>query len=144
MNTALDFFKANLNKYASESSPSPLGRWLNGKLIAVEEDSLTVEFIVRKDMTNPARILHGGATAAMLDDVIGMTVFALGRETLFTTINLNIDYLAPAKEEDTIIVQAKVIRAGKTIVNMYCEARNQENTIIAKASSNMASTGIKL
>ncbi len=144
MNPALAFFKANLNKYASESSPSPLGRWLNGKLIAAEEDSLTVEFLVRNDMTNPAKILHGGATAAMLDDVIGMTVFALGRETLFTTINLNIDYLTPAREGDTILVQAKVIRAGKSIVNMYCEARKQDETLIAKASANMASTGIKL
>jgi acyl-coenzyme A thioesterase 13 len=59
MNPALDFFRSNIGKTSSEISPSPFGRWLNGTLIEVEEGSLTMEFIVRKDMCNPGGIMHG-------------------------------------------------------------------------------------
>lgn len=143
-NQVLDYFISNIGKNAAEMSPSPLGRWLNGKLIAVEEGSLTVEFIVREEMTNPGKILHGGVTASMLDDVMGMTVFSLGRESFYSTINLSIDYLLSAKTGDVIFVKSKVIRPGKTVINMECEARNSEHKIIAKCTSNLVATGIKM
>lgn len=143
-NQVLEYFKSNIGKYSAEMSPSPLGRWLNGKLIAVEEGSLTVEFVIREEMTNPGKILHGGVTASMLDDVMGMTVFSLGRDSFYTTINLSIDYLLPAKVGDVVYVKSKVIRAGKTVINMECEVRNSEHKIIAKCTSNLVATGIKM
>lgn len=143
-NQILDYFISNIGKNAGEMSPSPLGRWLNGKLITVEEGSLTVEFVIREEMTNPGKILHGGVTASMLDDVMGMTVFSLGRESFYTTINLSIDYLLPAKVGDVVYVKSKVIRAGKTVINMECEVRNSEHKIIAKCTSNLVATGIKM
>ena len=143
-NQVLAYFTANIGKYSAEISPSPLGRWLNGKLISVEEGSLTVEFTVREEMTNPGKILHGGVSAAMMDDVIGMTVFALGRESFYTTINLSIDYLLPAKVGDIIFVKSKVIRAGKTVINIECEIRNSEHKITAKSTSNLVATGVKI
>ena len=143
-NQVLDYFISNIGKNAVEMSLSPLGRWLNGKLIAVEEGSLTVEFVVREEMTNPGKILHGGVIASMLDDVMGMTVFSLGRENFYTTINLSIDYLLPAKVGDIIYVKSKVIRPGKTVINMECEARNSEHKIITKCTSNLVATGVKM
>lgn len=143
-NQVLVYFVSNIGKYAAEMSPSPLGRWLNGKLIAVEEGSLTVEFVVREEMTNPGKILHGGISSSMMDDVMGMTVFALGRENFYTTINLSIDYLLPAKVGDVIYVKSKVIRGGKNVINMECEVRNTEHKIIAKCTSNLVATGIKM
>lgn len=143
-NQALAFFKASIGKLASEVSISPLGRWLNGKLVAVEDGSLTVEFVVRPEMTNPAQILHGGITASMIDDLMGMTVFSLGRDSFYTTVNLNLDYLAPAKVGDTVIVKTKVIRAGRSVVNIECEARHFDGKIIARATSNLISTGSKI
>jgi uncharacterized protein (TIGR00369 family) len=143
-NQVLEYFISNIGKNSAEMSPSALGRWLNGKLIAVEEGSLTVEFVVRKEMTNPGKILHGGVSASMMDDVIGMTVFSLGRENFYSTINLSVDYLLPAKVGDVVYVKSKVIRAGKTVINMECEVRNNEHKIVAKCTSNLVTTGIKM
>jgi uncharacterized protein (TIGR00369 family) len=143
-NQVLDYFIANIGKNSSEMSPSALDRWLEGKLIAVEEGSLTVEFVVREEMTNPGKILHGGVSASMMDDVIGMTVFSLGRENFYSTINLSVDYLLPAKVGEVIYVKSKVIRAGKTVINMECEVRNNEHKIVAKCTSNLVTTGIKM
>jgi len=144
MNKIIEFFKANIGKNAADISPSPLGRWLNGKLIAAEEGSVEVEFVVREEMTNPAKILHGGTIASMLDDVMGMTVFMLGRESFYTTVNLNVDYLLPAKVGDTILAKSKIIRAGKTVINIECAIYNIDKKIVAKCSSNMVVTGVKI
>jgi len=144
MNQVIDFFKSHIGKYAAEISPSNLGKWLNGKLVAVEEGTITVEFVVREEMTNPARILHGGTAASMMDDVMGMTVFVLGRENFYTTINLSIDYLLPAKIDDVLLVKSKIIRAGKTVINLECEIRNVDQKIVAKCTSNMVVTGVKI
>ncbi len=143
-NQILDYIISNIGKDMGSITPSPLGRWLNGKLIAAEEGSLTVEFTVREEMTNPGKILHGGISAAMMDVVIGATVFSLGRESFYSTINLSIDYLLPAKVGDVVSVKAKIIRAGKTVINMEAEIRNVEHKIIAKCTSNLVITGVKI
>ena len=144
MNPIKEFFTANIGKNATEISPSHLGRWLNGKLISVEEGAIEVEFVVREEMTNPLNILHGGAAASMLDDVMGMTVYMLGRENFYTTVNLSIDYLSPAKVGDTLSVKSKIIRAGKTVIHITCEIHNTDQKIIAKCTSKMVATGVKI
>lgn len=143
MNQIIEFFKSSIGKYAADMSPSPLGRWLNGKLIAVDEGSVEVEFEVREEMTNPLKILHGGTAASMLDDVMGMTVYMLGRESFYTTVNLNVDYLSPARAGDTLFVKSKIIRAGKTVINIECAIYNTDHKIVAKCTSNMVVTGVK-
>ena len=49
-NKALSFFKSGLGKYSSEASPSPVGRWLNGKLIKAEDGNLAWEYTIRPEM----------------------------------------------------------------------------------------------
>ncbi|MBA4851764.1 PaaI family thioesterase [Emticicia sp. BO119] len=144
MNPVIEFFKANIGKYAADISPSSLGRWMNGKLIAVEEGSIEVEFVVREEMTNPLKILHGGTAASMLDDVMGMTVYMLGRETFYTTVNLSVDYLSPAKEGDTLLVKSNIIRAGKTVIHITSTIYTADKKIVAKCTSNMVATGLKI
>lgn len=142
-NPRLDFFRSQIGNTIAQS-PSPLGQWLNGKLLEVQHGSITVEITIRKDMTNPLGTLHGGAAAAIMDDLVGMMVFGLGREYAYTTVNLNCDFLNAARLGEVLIAHAYVIRAGKNVI--HCEARitNTEGKIIAKCSTNMIQTGVKL
>jgi acyl-coenzyme A thioesterase 13 len=119
-------------------------RWLNGTLRDAREGSITIEFVVREEMTNPMGILHGGITAAIMDDVIGTTVYSLGREYFYTSVNLVIDYLASAQKGETITASAQIIRAGKTIVNAQCEITNAEGKVLARGTSNLLTTSIKI
>jgi uncharacterized protein (TIGR00369 family) len=139
-NQALEFFKSNIGKASSEVSPSPFGRWLNGTLIAVEEGSLTVEFIVREEMCNPAYILHGGVATSILDDIIGMTVFSMGSQTFYSTVNLSVDFLFAAKPNEKLIAKSKIVRMGKKIAHAEGEIRNEAGHIIAKCTTNMVAT----
>ncbi|MDZ7899565.1 MAG: PaaI family thioesterase [Arcicella sp.] len=140
-NPVLEYLKSNIGKSALEAGTlSPYGRWLNGTLVAVEEGELTVEVIVRKDMCNPGGILHGGVATGMMDDVIGMTVFSMGTQVFYSTVNLSVDFLFGAKPDEKLIVKAKIIRMGKKIAHAEGEIRNEAGQIVAKCTTNLVAT----
>ena len=140
MNPAIEFFRNNIGKSSEEISPSPFGRWLNGTLIEVEEGSLTMEFIVRKDMCNPGGIMHGGVAIGMMDDIIGMTTFSMGNQAFYSTVNLNTDFLYSAKPDEKLIAKSKIVRMGKKIAHAEGEIRNETGQIIAKCTTNLVAT----
>ena len=140
MNPAIDFFRNNIGKTSAEISPSPFGRWLNGTLIEVEEGSLTMEFIVRKDMCNPGGIMHGGVAIGMMDDIIGMTTFLMQNQAFYSTVNLNTDFLYSAKPNEKLIVKSKIVRMGKKIAHAEGEICNEAGQIIAKCTTNLVET----
>lgn len=123
-------------------SPSPFMNWLKPTLINAEKGSLHCSYVIREEMTNPYGILHGGITAGIIDDLIGATVFILGLQHRFTTVNNNIDYFAPAKVGDIITAKTTVIKQGKTIINLQCEIfLPSKNRLIARGYSNMLNVG---
>lgn len=142
-NQRLEFFKSYIGKSLSESI-SPLGAWLNGTVKDVQPDSMTIDYVVRRDMSNPMGVLHGGAAAAIMDDIVGMMVFALGREYGFTSINLNCDFLSPAYTGDTITATTNVIRAGKNVIHCEAKITNAEGKIISKCATNLGVTTVKI
>jgi uncharacterized protein (TIGR00369 family) len=139
-NPVLDFFKSNIGKSFGEVSLSPFGRWLNGTLIDVQEGSLTAEYIVRKDMCNPAGIMHGGVATGILDDLIGITVVASSSQVFYSSVNLNIDFLFSAKPDEKLIAKSKIVRMGKKIAHAEGEIRNEAGQIIAKCTTNLVAT----
>lgn len=136
----IEQFKVLIGKESKDVSPSPLGRWLNGKLVDVAQGTMTVEVVIREEMTNPAGIMHGGIAAAIMDEVIGMTTFTLGSDAFFAASNLNVDFLRPGNKGETLKVVSEVIRAGKTMAHVECRIYNEAEKLIAKATSNMVKT----
>ncbi len=142
-NPRLDFFRSQIGQSLS-TSISPMGRWLNGTLRAVDIGKISVEFTIREEMTNPMGVLHGGVSAAILDDVVGMMVFTLGREFAYTSVNLNCDFLSAARQGDTLTAHAEVIRAGRTVIHCAGRLVTSEGKIVAKCASNLIQTAMKL
>jgi uncharacterized protein (TIGR00369 family) len=125
-------------------SPSPFMNWLKPVMRKVEEGSLAFEYTVRNEMTNPFGTLHGGVTAAMIDDAIGATLIVYGEPVFHVTINLAIDYFASAKEGDVIIAETQLIKKGRQVVNAQCDVWNHSRTkLLAKGYTNMLRTDIK-
>lgn len=140
-NDRLKVFQSLIGKEVTQS-PSNFMNWLKPTVIAAEIGSLHCSYIVRKEMTNPLGILHGGVTAGIIDDLIGATVFTLNLKNHYTTVNNNIDYFAPAKEGDIIAAKTCIVKQGKTIINVQCEViLIAKNRVIAKGTSNMLNIG---
>lgn len=119
-----------------ENSPSNVGNFLNGKLLQVDRGHIKIEYIVREEMLNPIKILHGGIISTMIDDCIGMATFTLENENFHTTINLQVDFLASATLGDKMIADAKIVKEGKQILRCECVIHNSEGKMIAKGNSN--------
>lgn len=133
----LAILKSYIGKEFSES-PSPFMRWLNPIVISAEEGQIEFQYTVRGEWLNPMGNLHGGVSAAIMDDVIGVTMFSLNEKSFITTINNSIDYFSAAKENDIIIAETKVIKRGKQFVNAQCEIWNSDKSrLIARGTSNL-------
>ncbi|RZK14379.1 MAG: PaaI family thioesterase [Flavobacterium sp.] len=125
-----------------DSSPSNYMNWLAPVLIKAESGILICSYKIRKEMTNPYQILHGGVTAGIIDDLIGATIYTMGLESRFTTVSNYIDYFAPASEGDEIVAETAIVKKGRTIINLQCEVfLPSKKRLIAKGYSNMLSIG---
>lgn len=121
-----------------DQSPSPFMKWLNPIVLSVEEGQLEFQYTIRPEWLNPIGNLHGGVTAAIIDDVIGATMFSLNENSFITTINNVIDYFSTAKENDNIVAETKIIKRGRQFVNAQCEIWNADKTrLIARGTSNL-------
>ncbi|MEZ0539111.1 PaaI family thioesterase [Fibrella arboris] len=143
INARLSLFQSLIGQPMSQS-PSGLGRWLHGTLLTVDEGHTTARYVVRDDMVNPMQILHGGAASAILDDLCGLTVFAMGREYGYTSVNLTVDFLNAARLGETIVAEATVIRAGRNIIHVEGRISSAEGKLIAKCSTNLVQTAVKI
>ena len=120
--------------------PSPVGHWLKGTLEEIGDNGIKVSHVVREDMTNPAKILHGGIIATMLDDVMGITMIVKHSEDFshfYTTVNLHVDYLASAREGATVIASSNVTKAGNKIANVEGWLHDSSGKLLAHATCNM-------
>lgn len=125
-------------------SPSPFMRWLKPVVLSAEEGHLEFEYTVRPEWLNPIGNLHGGVTSAIVDDIIGATMFSLNEEAFFTTINNVIDYFAIAKNGEKIIAETQITKRGKQFINAQCEIWNADKSrLIAKGISNLFKTEVK-
>ncbi len=144
MNKVIAFFKSKIGK-DSKDSISPLMQWLNPTLISAEEGKLEFAHTIRKEMTNPLNILHGGITASIMDDAMGAAVYSLNNTHAYTTVNLSVDYFKSAKAGDTIIAQTNIVKKGNQIMNAECLVWNSDKTsLIAKGHSNLIKTKMDL
>lgn len=144
MNKMLAIFKSMIGKDSADSI-SPLMRWLNPSLVSAEEGQLEFSYTIREEMTNPLNILHGGATAAIIDDAIGAAVFSLGNSHAYTTVNLAVNYFSSAKTGDKIFAKTSIVKKGNKIMNAQCEVWNEDySRMIAKGHSNLIKTAMEL
>jgi acyl-coenzyme A thioesterase 13 len=99
---------------------------------------------VRPEMLNPAKMMHGGATAAIIDDVIGATLYCMELGFFYSTINISVDYFSPARLGDVLTAKTSIVKKGSKIIHAHCDIWNlKTNTHIAKGHSNLIKTEIQ-
>jgi uncharacterized domain 1 len=72
--------------------------------------------------------IHGGVLAALADAVMGEAAETLGG--LYKTVNLNVNYTAPALDEE-IVAEGYIVHPGRTMVFSECKIFNKKNQVIA-------------
>jgi uncharacterized protein (TIGR00369 family) len=137
----------NLKKFEGHyftESLSSAGRWLQYKLLLVEPGYIEASILVRDELTNPSKQLHGGMISLISDELCGLSFYSLGYNTFYTTVSLNVNFLYSASLGSTVMVKAKVMRSGKRMANVECHFYDEKNQILAHATSNLMNSGTKI
>jgi acyl-coenzyme A thioesterase 13 len=143
MNQNLIFLQSCIGQSTKEHGLGAVSRWIDGTLLEANEGNLKLQFTIDETWLNPAKTFHGGMAATLIDDVMGMTIYSLGNEVFFTTINLQLDYLSFALAGDQVIVEAKVVRKGINVINIEA-TMHKGRKLLVKASANCINSGKKV
>lgn len=112
--------------------------WLNGSVKAITETGdLQLDFKVREEMLNPMGNMHGGAIAAVIDEILGFQLFLKApEETAYVSMTMNIDFLRAARPGEVLTAIPEVIRIGNKIANVSCVIVNVAGKRVAQGTSN--------
>ncbi|MBX7182046.1 MAG: PaaI family thioesterase [Bacteroidia bacterium] len=135
-NPIKEYFQSAIGIKLKGQAPGLTGL-LGGTLLKVEDSSITMEFEIGDELCNPGGFMHGGTHAAIMDDVMGMTVAALGNESHFVSVNLSLDMLGTVQSGGKVIATARVIRKGRQIINVMCEIATLDGKVISRGTQNL-------
>lgn len=115
--------------------------WLAGTIRKVEDGTISLELTVRPEMCNPVGTLHGGIHAAMLDEVIGMTVAAMGNDSHFVTLNMTTDIFRPARAGEVVTATSQVVKTGRKTIHIIGSLHSAEGKELSRCTQNMVAVG---
>jgi uncharacterized protein (TIGR00369 family) len=132
--------KASEGKYLSSLKSqliSPVTKWLDPKLIAVDRKNMECEFEVRPEMADPPGMLHCGIRATMLSDVLGIFANCQGDDVPAITTSMNVDFIGKAFVGEKVRVIAEVVNKGTSLIYMSGIILNERKQIVAKGSTSL-------
>lgn len=85
--------------------------------------------------TNPHGVLHGGVVTTLMDEAAGQAVTAVRgvEETMagpHATIEMNASFLSGAREGDELVVEARVLKLGRTVAFSEAEVRRRSDDAV--------------
>ena len=127
--------EADKQKAAEFVKNVPYARLLGFELADLGAGEATIKLQMRDELRQPYGVLHGGATASLIDTAMAFAVrTCVADDVPTTTIDLTVHYLRPHTEGE-IVCTAKVERAGKRILTVSAEVFNEQGKLIATALS---------
>jgi len=101
----------------------------------IADGRATVILTAGPQHANPMGTLHGGILCDIADAAMGMAFAStLAPEESFTTVELKINFFRPVWQA-RLRAQGTVVQRGRTIGYMECAITDEDNRMIAKATS---------
>jgi len=124
-------------KYPGVKTPPPCFLSSGAKIIGHEPNkSLTVSFPVREEQTNPVGSLQGGILSSFFDDTFGPLAFkTTGKPCV--SIDMTVNFIRQVRPGETVTIRAEFKSKGRALLQLYGEAHNSRNKLVATASSNL-------
>jgi len=92
---------------------------------------------------NPAHVLHGGILSGLVDSAMAYAVSTqLDPDESCTNIDLTIRFVK-ATVSERLVAEAKVVRAGRTVVVTECDVKDEDGDLVARASSSFLRRGAR-
>jgi uncharacterized protein (TIGR00369 family) len=120
---------------AGEEQGALVAELLGMRMVAAEVGRVTFELDVGPQHSSPPGTLHGGILCDLADAAMGCANLSrLEPDEMFTTVELKINFLKPVWEGRLTAV-GEVIKAGRTLALIDCRVTDEEDSLIAYATS---------
>lgn len=107
----------------------------------VEDASITVKFPLYEKYNNPAGIILGGFLPVFFDLSFGPLSYLVAKKPT-ASLDLNTTFIRPVSVKDKeLTVKAEVVNKSKSYIIFEARAFNNENDLIATATSRMVILG---
>jgi uncharacterized protein (TIGR00369 family) len=109
-------------------------------LVCVDKSTVgTTVWRMRVDerFLNPAGIMQGGFLSALLDSAMGASAVSAteGKKVSVANTEMKVSFLRPARVGDVLTCTATVLKPGSVISFVEAKILNQEEKLVATASS---------
>ena len=131
----IEITKAHKQAAAESLKNVPYARLLGFELVDLSANEAKIRLKMRDELRQPYGVLHGGATASLIDTAMAFAVrTCVAEDVQTTTIDLTVHYLRPVSE-GVIVCTARVVRAGKRILTVSADVVNEQGKLIATSLS---------
>jgi acyl-CoA thioesterase len=131
--TAESLSKEHIRRIHEAFERVPFAHLLGIEVGQIERGSATLHLTVRDELRQNRGVVHGGATASLVDTASAFAILTLlepGETT--TTIDLTIHYLRPLTA-GRATAHATVRRAGRRVLTVSVDVLDEAQTLIATA-----------
>jgi len=113
----------------------PFYRHLGINLTKVGWGTAEIRLKVKKELTQSAGFAHGGVSAALIDSAVGLALCTmLNQRELITTVELNVNFIAPAGP-GVLTTRGRIFHKGKRLAVGDAEVRDEKGTLVSKGSA---------
>jgi uncharacterized protein (TIGR00369 family) len=115
--------------------PPPVAELLGIDRVSFGDGKCTMKLEAGEQHANPMGTLHGGILCDVADAAMGMAfVSTCDDGESFTTLELKINFVRPFWT-GTLLAHGSVVSRGKTVGLTECDVVDENDRLIAKASS---------
>ncbi|KAF9914432.1 hypothetical protein BX616_008298 [Lobosporangium transversale] len=118
------------------------------KVVDADEDSAVFEYTVQKSDCNISNNFHGGAIAALVDNLTSAVMFTRERkyfQLAGVSTDLHVTYVSAAPLGTTVLVECKVNKVGSALANTTAVLREKDSgRIIATATHTKFNTDSRI
>lgn len=115
----------------------PFADLIGLKILDAGKDESVCSLLVKEDLMNPHKVVHGGVLYSLADTGMGTAVYSsLKDDEICATVEIKINYFRPAITGE-IICKTVIVNRGKTLANLESEILI-DGKLIAKANGTYA------
>jgi len=123
-----------INQFSLDGLVGHLGM----RVTAITEDTMTASMPVDERTTQALGLLHGGATAALLETVASVAAnWSVGEDAFCVGVELNISHLS-SKQNGHVEATARALRLGRSIQVWAVDVVDEKGTAVASGRMTMA------
>src|SRR5437879_7907873 len=119
----------------AKSNDVAVARLIGFEAKEIADGRATVILAAGPQHANPMGTLHGGILCDIADAAMGMAFAStLAPDESFTTVELKVNFFRPIWQAQ-LRAEGTVVQRGRTIGYVECDITDEENRLVAKATS---------